>query len=174
MVSMVYRPKKDKTRFAEILEDSLLVRTEVLDNSSNKIQALVKEAINQSDQVAILIGNFYSTVLFSTSGNIDNLYNNEGKEMFYDRLDSCFHNWLRSLQNSIDPLEKLAEWSRKLKGVALDIALQIISEQSPAVWTGRWDKDQNKRVTGASAALTLNRRLNNLLDSTIKNSNYNQ
>ena len=174
MVSMVYRPKKDKTRFAEILEDSLVVRTELLDNNSNKIQALVKEAINQADQVAILIGNFYSTVLFSTSGNVDNLNNNEGKEMFYDRLDGCFRDWLRSLQNNVDPLEKLAEWSRKLKGVALDIALQIISEQSPAVWIGRWDKDQNKRVTGASATLTLNRRLNNLLDSTIKNSTYNQ
>ena len=164
MVSMVYG--KQSSRFSGIVQDSLVLKVPFFDAHDERFRAVAREAVSQTDKVAKLVGNFYRDVIFAVSGE-RKVNTDEVRERFYNLVDFPFREWLRDFSNTDDPVEKLYQWSKELKRKTRSLTQEVLSDQGPGVWVGRWNYDRHIRVAGANAELWLNNELRKLLDSVV-------
>ena len=164
MVSMTYGAQSSS--FSGIVQDSLVLKAPFFDSQDERFRAAAREAVGQTDETAKMLGTFYRDVIFAVSGE-KQVNTDEIRGRFYDLVDAPFREWLRGVPDVEDPAEKLGQWGQVLKSKARGLAREILSEQGPNVWTGRWNGDRNVRVTGANAELWLNSKLRKLLDSVV-------
>lgn len=119
-------------------------------------QRKIVEEIDRCDKIAAEVERLCSSIIKATGGNAKN----NGRSLFYSKVDIPFRKWLKSIDASADDTkfkEKVEQWHEELKYIARDLGKQIINSAGEAAFKGRMvtekikEKEERKYYCSADA-----------------------
>ncbi len=146
IVSIQYDDKKYSV--SNVHSDFLKLNRDFFCDMKTNWQVYVKSEIKKCDRLAEIVGQFAESLYFSSGGDVekDGKLKKEKKdratlarEQLYDRLDSPFRKWLRSIDTKDleHREEKRMEWSKIAKKIGYIYADELVSEVGGSAYTGK-------------------------------------
>lgn len=123
--------------FTEIVDDSLLVPTFLLDEDAVDAAVLVREAIDDADTTAWYLGTFAANLTKARGVDEVDTPRREAREDAYLEFGRLFERWLSTLTDGSALLSARRSWQHTLKSVALQLAHARADAAGELTYIGR-------------------------------------
>lgn len=142
----------DKDFFvADILQDHLDFRLELLDEAGKHWVSRIREKIDQTDRAAWILGKLAESLYLAGGGQTDDKAREaryrQGMQAYYDAVDLPFRSWLLSIdpkegdgQNILDQVDE--QWRKEAYGLAMNLGKKMVQGAGERAFTGHWVKDK--------------------------------
>ncbi|WP_165217011.1 type I-E CRISPR-associated protein Cse1/CasA [Schaalia sp. ZJ1691] len=157
----------------ELVDDELAVPSAILDEENIELAGRVRDAMELTEQVALLIKNFASNLARAAGGDPETQKAErlQASSTFYVTIDEAFPQWLASL-DATDPLEAFLQWKEILRHTAWQLHEELAAAAPESAYAGR--TDGRGRIDVGSALSIFRRSLGKVLPHSTDQSNNNE
>jgi len=153
-VGMVYGPQSSTV--AEVIDDALSMRAVLLERGAAHLARTATQAAEAAEGCARALGRLAGTLAEAGGGEFGGP-RDRAEELAYAELDTPFRTWVAGLTAESQPLEVEQLWHAQADRIVGRLARGLVTQASPAAWSGRTVK--GNLVTTAHAEMWFRRNL---------------